>query len=79
MATQRSQMSNSDDNLLIHLGRAYIEIEELRDKVRSLEESKQRRSDWIWRMKDRLGYDQTVSFDQVVEDLIAGRHLDKEM
>lgn len=71
-------MSTSNDNLLMQLGRAHIEIEELRDRVKSLEETERRRDHWIREMKLRLGYSQNVSFDVVIEDLIAGRHLDKE-
>lgn len=71
-------MSTSNDNLLMQLGRAHIEIEELRDRVKSLEETERNRDNWIRLMKDRLGYSQNVSFDTVIEDLIAGRHLDDD-
>lgn len=73
-----SEARPSYDDLAKSLGILAAEKVALEKKVAQLEDEAGRRRDWIWRMKSRLGYSDYISFDRVMEDLIAGKHLNSE-
>lgn len=73
-----SKPQPSYDDLARSLGILAADKVSLEEKVAQLEDEAGKRRDWIWRMKERLGYGQCVSFDRVMEDLIAGKHLNDE-